>query len=146
VCCCRIRTTGFPRKLRNQIIHIWNDALGNGQTDSSYQKCALMEKTILMAEGRQCLPGNSTSSPHQCRNWLLTRTTDQAIDIIELTARIIAQIPGKQGKIAESPTHNVSRVDHALASLRDTTDMQSGVPHKLKQHAELKCSVGKRLF
>jgi hypothetical protein len=28
----------------------------------------------------------------------------------------------------------------------DTTDMQSGVPHKLKQHAELKCSVGKRLF
>jgi hypothetical protein len=91
----------IPKKLRNQIIHIWADAFGNGQTDSSHKHYVLMEKTILMAEGKQSLSGISQWAPAECTRWLQTCTTEQAIDIIELSARIIAQLDRKQNKIAE---------------------------------------------
>jgi AbiJ N-terminal domain 4 len=91
----------IPNKLRNQIIHVWTDAFGEGRTDASYQYYASMEKAILRAEGRQSLVGSGSSPVEECRDWLVRCTTDQAIDIIELSARMIGKIYGQQGRVAE---------------------------------------------
>jgi AbiJ N-terminal domain 4 len=89
----------IPEKRRNQIVHIWDDAFGDGLRDPSYGIYAKMEKTILVAEGRQTLAGHA-SAADRCRFWLLNSGTDQALDIIELSARMISRM-GKQGKIDE---------------------------------------------
>ena len=34
----------ITQKLRNQVIHIWNDAFGDGSTDGTYKHYASMEK------------------------------------------------------------------------------------------------------
>jgi hypothetical protein len=56
----------IPEKLRNQVAHIWNDALGEGREHHSHKYYALMEKTIAMAEGRPNLAGNRPI-PDACR-------------------------------------------------------------------------------
>jgi hypothetical protein len=89
----------IPEKLRNQVVHIWNDVLGEGREPRSYRHYALMEKTIAMAEGRSNLAGNR-SIPDACRAWLCSCGTDQAIDIIELSARIISGL-GRKDRIEE---------------------------------------------
>jgi Domain of unknown function (DUF7014)/AbiJ N-terminal domain 4 len=81
----------IPAKLRNQVIHIWNEAFGDGHLKSSFKNYALMEKTILVAEGLQSF-GARRSTVEGCRIWLLNCTTDQAIDIVELSARMMSKL------------------------------------------------------
>ena len=68
--------------------------------NTSYKNYALMVKTISMAEGRPTLV-DRVPDPEACRSWLRVCDTDQAIDIIELSARLISKTLGKQGKVEE---------------------------------------------
>lgn len=86
-----VYTYDISPKLRNQIALIWIKSLGDGRHDSSYRRYLAMENVIKEAEGLLELGPTLISdigpgSPRNCHSWLQLCSTDQALDIIEVSA------------------------------------------------------------
>ncbi len=78
--------TDLPMAFRVQVIHIWNDTIGGKE-----EAWKFMHDTLAREMGVFNL-GESYQNPSaQCQYFLLNTDTDSALDIIELSFRIIDQ-------------------------------------------------------
>ena len=91
----------LPQQLRNQVIHIWNSALGPAvlravgrRTSGPLTVWNLMHDQIARELGILYLGANPHADPkQQCERFLLDAETNEALDIIEFSFRAIQMLP-----------------------------------------------------
>jgi hypothetical protein len=84
----------LPPAFRVQVIHIWNDALGqyHGRSIRSptSEHWDVIHDTLAREVGLPSLPGGYADDPSQrCKEYLTNAATGGALDIIELSFRVI---------------------------------------------------------
>jgi len=89
----------IPRPFRIQIIHIWDDAIGrwyapdgyfgSGRTSPANQFWSLIQSTLARELGVFTLTGAVAGPVQQCKSYLLAADIAGALDIIELSFRVI---------------------------------------------------------
>lgn len=77
----------IPEPLRVQIIHIWNTAIGH---DKNLWK--IVYDALIREMGVFFLGTPREEPPVQCREFLLKAGTDEALDIIEATFRLVDRV------------------------------------------------------
>jgi hypothetical protein len=87
----------IPEELKNQVIHIWYDAIGNEYQYTNFDTVEriyrFVESTLLREYGMLCFPsskfkGNNALS--EVRNFFLTETdSERNLDVIEVSFQII---------------------------------------------------------
>lgn len=82
------RYDDVPQGLRVQISHLWADALESSSEEAG-RRWSFINSTLARELGLFTL-GTSYYSPyHQCREFLMTASTENALDLIELTFKVI---------------------------------------------------------
>jgi hypothetical protein len=88
----------LPTAFRVQVIHIWNDAMGAYIESSGYSSTksspanrfwALVHKAMVRELGVFTLTGQGGHPDEQCIRYLMTADTGGALDIVELSFRVI---------------------------------------------------------
>ena len=85
----------IPRGLRVQVIHIWADAFGRDGYGQATRKRMFeyMQKILVREYGRFTLTNHPSSSEDDLTDFLLSGAdTDQALDVIELTFKVICSL------------------------------------------------------
>ena len=93
----------IPERLREQIVHIFNDGLGTDfRTNDDYKRWQILHDAIAREAGMSKL-GNATHAYEKCRHWIRTASPEDALDMIELGATMIASggMPKRNELIAE---------------------------------------------
>jgi hypothetical protein len=91
----------LPQQLRNQVIHIWNSALGpavlrsvGSRTSGPLTVWNLIHNQIARELGILYLGANPHADPkQQCERFLRDAETNEALDIIEFSFRAIQMLP-----------------------------------------------------
>lgn len=90
----------IPVPFRNQVIHIWDDALGPFHEYSAYEihevnqnnsAWTLIHKALTRELGVFSIGDRHGNPQEQCVKFIQTAETDNVLDIIELTFRVISQ-------------------------------------------------------
>lgn len=95
-----------PRPLRNQVAHIWRDALGQYRRATGYfatmadnspanDLWELIRDTLLKEKGLWTLGDGFSNPADQCLQYLMAANTDDALDIIELSFKVIDRLARK---------------------------------------------------
>jgi hypothetical protein len=88
----------LPHALRVQIIHIWNTAIGayfrptgysSGQTSPANKQWEFIVSTLRRERGVFALARPSEGPADECKQFLLSADIDGALDMIELSFRVI---------------------------------------------------------
>jgi len=111
----------IPEGLRIQVVHIWRDALGQYWRDTTgYSSvpaspaCELWERIhdiIAKEKGLWGLGKPHTDPSRRCEEYLMTTDTNGALDIIELSFKVIDRI-----------VREFSEVERERASIRQSAD------------------------
>jgi hypothetical protein len=117
----------LPQQLRNQIIHIWNSAIGpsvkmNRVTGSGVVWEAI-DDTLSREIGIFYLGGDRQDRPEvRCKQFLLRASTEEALDIIEFSFRCIERIP------------EVLNWQQQTAVTQDAKDAVEELNHRFREH------------
>jgi hypothetical protein len=89
----------LPQPLRVQIIHIWDDAIGPSVRNRTYTGSRKIWEFIDNGLSREMgifhLGGDPYAEPEvRCKQFLLNASTNQALDMIELSFRCVKNIDG----------------------------------------------------
>jgi len=92
----------LPQPFRVQVVHIWNTSIGIYYSSSGYLTPAsklwdAIFSTMCRERGVFFLGYAEDDQDKQCRQFMLTAATDEALDIIELSFRIIDRISRQLG-------------------------------------------------
>jgi hypothetical protein len=111
---------------RVQVIHIWNSALGvysaqsYGQNSPANKFWQIINNTLRRELGKFTLTGDAYALPDtQCKNYLLTADTDGALDIIELSFRVIERLVPDLGPYALSDAQITQEPGDAIEELNE---------------------------
>ena len=106
----------IPRKLRVQVIHIWNDAYGPDHPAYGSRTAYVTIRDILLREYGELDLGGHPDFPYQelCNFFLETKNRDSAVDVIELSFKAIDT--GVRSKPNRFPRRKISP-DDAVATL-----------------------------
>lgn len=114
----------FPSEFRVQVIHIWRSAIGRGLDDRDYTTPALeiwkyIHDTLTREKGQFVLGGDAYASADQrCQSFLLdTDNSDDVLDIIELSFRVIDRVLRNRGYDYKTPSKVDQNPDEAIADL-----------------------------
>lgn len=119
----------LPQPLRVQIAHIWRGAIGKYGVDQlgigikppSNDHWNLMCDAMCREKGVFSL-GSGITPADQCVNYLLTAPTDDALDIIEFSFRLIDMVVRKRGRgggesgITQSPDDAIAELNQRFLS------------------------------
>jgi len=91
----------IPKKLRVQIVHIWNDSIGQAvlrtsgrRTTGPYTVWELIHNQLAKEMGVLYLGDRPHADPKErCELFLFNANTDEALDLIELSFRAILALP-----------------------------------------------------
>jgi hypothetical protein len=111
----------LPPPFRVQVIHIWTDAIGAVQYrgEFSSQKWTEMHKTMAHEKGVFSL-GKARDNPFkQCQAFLLQANTVDALDLIEITFRVIDKavrrlplLNRRGAEITQDPDEAIKELNH----------------------------------
>ncbi len=82
----------LPKAFRVQVVHIWQEAIGAWHHYSVKDNWQEIEKIIAKENGLFSLGASHFGYPERCANWFRDCETDKALDLIELTFRVINQV------------------------------------------------------
>jgi hypothetical protein len=85
----------LPPPLRVQVVHIWESALGNSWNDEAEKRWKAIHNTIAREKGVHKLGKIHQSDRENCIDWITTAATDDALDLIEFSFRVIERVCGK---------------------------------------------------
>lgn len=120
------RYDDLPERFRIQVIHIWDSALGvfyqyHGYStghDSPANKWWMGVHSILARERGDFHLGDGFSSPdRQCKQFLLGANVEDALDIIEISFRIIDRVVREQYPYVFNEARVTQNADDAIAEL-----------------------------
>jgi AbiJ N-terminal domain 4 len=99
----------LPREFRVQVIHIWGDALG---FSSSHGNWKFIHDTLARERGVFYL-GNS-DEPHwkQCQDFFLAADKNGALDIIELSFRVVDRVVRERYGDEQKADHAITELNH----------------------------------
>ncbi|CUP63170.1 hypothetical protein BH721_10695 [Clostridium baratii] len=103
----------IPTKLRIQIIHIWNDAIGN-----DHEAWEFINKTMLKELGKLQLVREYFNYDHEyCKEFLLKHdNVEEVIDIVELSFLVIDKIIRKRDPFGQR-NDRCQKADDAITDL-----------------------------
>jgi len=124
----------LPRPFRVQIIQILTDALGEYEPPHPYSTRRLpvsnqyweeIHKVIAHEKGVFSLGQRATDPPSlQCKEYLMATTTDDALDIIELSFRVVDRVARNLHAIERRESNITVDADTAIADLN----------HRFREH------------
>jgi hypothetical protein len=124
----------LPEGLRVQIVHIWNDAIGaffpkhSGYSHSPISPANewwfFIHKTLAKEHGVFHLGDPGGFPDENCTNYLLTADMDGALDIIELSFRVIDKVISRQDAYATSQARISQSAEDAIEELN----------HRFREH------------
>jgi hypothetical protein len=84
----------LPQAFRVQVAHIWRDAIGPYAIDPGFRANSnafwqLMKEGLCREKGMFSLSSRASNVAEQCLDFLMNADTDGALDIIELSLRVI---------------------------------------------------------
>lgn len=109
-----------PPALRAQVVHIWNDAIGQDTgNDPVFELWQFLHNAMAREKGVLAL-GQFGSDKERCVSWFLhSADTDDALDMIELSFRVIERFLGEKDHywrerngIAVSATDAIKELNH----------------------------------
>ena len=119
----------LPNEFRVQVIHIWNAAIGSYYVPQGYssgrssspanQFWSAIHRILSKELGKFTLTGKSGDPDDQCRNFLLTADTGGALDIIELSFRVIDRGVRELHPYQLEEAHVTETADDAIQELND---------------------------
>jgi hypothetical protein len=116
----------LPQPFRVQVTHIWKDAIGPFSVDSlglgmespSNQIWKFIQESLCREKGLYSLSQLEAHPPNQCIDYLLRSNTDDALDLIELSFRVIDRVVRQwnpwqieQAKITQNPDDAIQELN-----------------------------------
>jgi Domain of unknown function (DUF7014)/AbiJ N-terminal domain 4 len=111
----------LPRPFRVQVIHIWTDAIGPVQYRGEYstQRWSEIHKIMAREMGMFSLGKSDDNAFEQCQDFLLKASTEHALDLIELTFRVIDRqirrlplLNRRDTNITQDPDEAIKELNH----------------------------------
>jgi hypothetical protein len=114
----------LPEAFRVQVVHIWKSAIGNyysssGYTTPSSQLWDAIFSTLCREHGVFVLGDSSDSPDKQCRQFMLTTDTDRALDIIDLSFKVIDRLSRRFDWQQKASAHISQEADEAIEELNE---------------------------
>jgi len=116
----------LPRAFRVQLIHIWTDAIGPVQYKGKFssQRWSEIQNTMAREKGVFSL-GKADEHPfQQCQAFLLQANTEDALDLIEITFRVIDRAVRRLPLLNRRDTNITQDPDEAIKELN----------HRFREH------------